>query len=272
MKILFFGDITGKSGRGAVAALLPKLREAEKPDLVIANIENAAHGKGVTKKIFLSLLEVGIDFFTSGNHIYSKPEAAEVLKEYPDKIIRPANFADSLPGLGSARIEANGIPVLMLNLNGTVFMETQFDESPLSNPFLKLDEILENEGETAKIKILDFHAEATSEKRAMGFFCDGRISAVLGTHTHVQSNDAQILPKGTGYLTDLGMVGARDSVIGVKKESVLRRFEQGEGTEAQKKAVLEIDESEQYEAGYALIEIDEETGKCQNIFSKVEYN
>lgn len=269
MKVLFFGDITGKSGREAVAQILPKLHKSEKPDLVIANIENAAHGKGVTKRIFDSLVEIGIDFFTSGNHIYSKPEAEEVLNDYPDKIIRPANFSDSLPGRGQALIDVGGVPVLMLNLNGTVFMETQFDKSEIANPFLKLDEILAEAEDSVKIKILDFHAEATSEKRAMGYYADGKVSAVLGTHTHVQSADSQVLPLGTGYVSDVGMTGAANSVIGVKKDYALKRFLVGEGT--QQRTPLPVDESDSYEIGYAIMEIDEDTGKCKNIFSKLEY-
>ena len=270
MRIIFFGDITGKSGRKAVSNVLPVIREKEKIDLVVANIENAAHGKGITKRVFASLLEEGVDFFTSGNHIYSKPEADEVFKENPDKIIRPANFSDTLPGLGSAVIDVKGVPVLMINLNGTVFMETQFDYSEITNPFKKLDEILEERGEEANIKILDFHAEATSEKRAMGLYADGRLSAVLGTHTHVQSADAQVLSGGTGYLTDLGMVGAKDSVIGVKKDYALKRFLAGEGTE--QRVPLPIDESDDYEVGYAILEIDEESGKCKNIKSELLYS
>jgi hypothetical protein len=269
MKILFFGDITGKSGRNAIGQILPALKQKEKPDFVVANIENAAHGKGVTPKVINSLLEKGIDFFTSGNHIFAKQAVEQVFAEYPDRIIRPDNFPAELPGSGHKVIDVGGIPVLMLNLNGQVFMEQQFDEGEISNPFRRLEELLADFGDRAQVKILDFHAEATSEKRAMGFFADGRVSAVLGTHTHVQSADAQILSKGTGYLSDLGMVGARDSVIGAEAGGIVERFLGGEDSENAGK--IKVDESDSYEVGYCILEIDEQSGKCKNITSRLEY-
>lgn len=263
MKILFFGDIIGKSGRGAIRQILPQLKEAERPDFVVANVENAAHGKGITHRIVAALLESGIDFLTSGNHIFAKPDYKKVFADFPDKIIRPANFPEDLAGGGYKIITANKTPVLLINLNGQVFMERQFDEGEISNPFLTLDKILDEAGKKATVRILDFHAEATSEKRAMGFYADGRLSAVLGTHTHVQSADAQILPLGTGYITDLGMVGAKDSIIGVERDAALKRFLVGEGSP--KVGPLLVDEGTNYEIGYCILEIDVSTGRCQNI-------
>src|SRR3989344_2312956 len=215
MKILFFGDIMGKPGRQAVAKILPMLKREYAPDFVIANVENLAHGKGVTLATMRNLAEAGVDFFTSGNHIYDKPEYKEVFAEFGDRLVRPANFAPAFIGDGYKIVEIKGEPVLIANLLGEVFMEKQVDQVPLTSPFYKINEILGKVGSAAKIKILDFHADATSEKRAMGFWVDGRMSAVVGTHTHVPTADAQILPQGTGYVTDLGMTGAAHSVIGV---------------------------------------------------------
>lgn len=273
MKILFFGDIVGKPGRGAVAAVLPKLKDEHHPDLIVANAENLAHGRGVTLKSISELLDAGVDFFTSGNHVFDKPGGAdEVFEKYSDRIIRPANFVSetNLPGGGTKIFSAeNGAPVQIINLNGQVFMEKQFDLGQIGNPFTKLNEILAETSETAKVKILDFHAEASSEKRAMGFWADGRLSAVLGTHTHVATADAQILPNGTGYLTDLGMVGSAQSIIGVTAESALKRFLAEESLE--KKFPLELADTGKLEAGYCVMEIDEETGKCQNISSYLQF-
>ncbi len=275
VKVLVFGDVVGKTGRQAIIKILPRLKAEFEADLVVVNAENIAHGKGVTLSTLRDLIEAGADFFTSGNHIFSKPEVKEVFEKYPGKIIRPANFVGKLPsglefpGLGYQIIQVKEKPVLLINLNGQVFMEKQFDFGQISNPFTKLDEILEQVPEYVKIKILDFHAEATSEKRAMGFWADGRLSAVLGTHTHVATADAQILPKGTGYLTDVGMVGAKDSVIGVDRDKALKRLLAG--PESEEKISLEVAESDQYEIGFAAFIIDEATGKCQNIISRVEY-
>lgn len=263
MRILFFGDANGKTGRNAVAKILPQLRDEYKPDLVVANGENLAHGKGLTRRTATELFDAGVDFLTGGNHSFSKPEGHALLAEFSEKIIRPANIPSDLPGRGFAIIEKKGEKILIINLLGRVFMKEQFDFGLVGNPFNKLDEILKEVDEAAKIKILDFHAEATSEKRGMGFYADGRLSAVLGTHTHVPTADAQVLPGGTGYLTDLGMIGAAQSIIGTKTDGALKRLAH-EG-ETQIKTPIEIDESATAEVGFAVLEIDEATGKCQNI-------
>ena len=266
MKILFFGDIVGKPGRQAIAKVLPKLKQTIKPDLVIANVENLAHGKGVTMHTINAMLEAGVEFFTSGNHVYDKPEFQEVFSQHGDKLIRPANFAPEYVGDGWKIIEVKGQKVLIANLLGEVFMEKQVDQGPLTSPFTKIDEILGEAGADVKIRLLDFHADATSETRAMGFWVDGRMSLVVGTHTHVQTADAQILPGGTGYLTDIGMTGAAHSVIGFTTDSVLERFRQHDVE--RKKVKLEIaEEAEHYELSYVVAEIDEATGKCQNMNS-----
>lgn len=274
VKILFFGDVVGKSGRRAVAAILPELKKQYRPDLVIANGENLAHGKGLTIKTFEELLKAGVDFFTSGNHVFDKPEASEVFAKYSDKIIRPANFegklqdGSALPGEGLQILHLKTGPVLIMNLNGQVFMEKQFDYGEIKNPFLEADRLLSKYENEAIVRILDFHSEATSEKRAMGIYIDGRVSAVVGTHTHVQTADAQILPNGTGYLSDVGMVGAADSVIGVKSGSAIKRFiMQVDGS----RTSLEIDEGEKFEIGFAVVQIDGRTGKCKNIESRLVF-
>ena len=267
MKVLFFGDIDGKSGRAAITKLLPDLRSQYSPNLVIANGENLAHGKGVTLRTVTEIFEAGVDVLTGGNHIFTKPEGKEVFEKFPGKIVRPANVPDNLPGSGWIVTERGGQKIMIINLLGRVFMKEQFDFGAIGNPFTKLDEILAEAGSQTKIKILDFHAEATSEKRGMGFYSDGRLSAVLGTHTHVQTHDAQILPGGTGYLTDLGMTGAASSVIGVKTEGALKRL-MHEG-EAAPKIALEIDEGDSHEVGFVIAEIDEKTGKCQNMKAEV---
>ena len=257
----------GKPGRQAVAKILPMLKREYAPDFVIANVENLAHGKGVTLATMRNLAEAGVDFFTSGNHIYDKPEYKDVFAEFGDRLVRPANFAPEFIGDGYKIVEIKGEPVLIANLLGEVFMEKQVDQVPLTSPFYKINEILGKVGSAAKIKILDFHADATSEKRAMGFWVDGRMSAVVGTHTHVPTADAQILPQGTGYVTDLGMTGAAHSVIGVATASALERFR--EHDLERKKVALELpEEVKGFEVSYVLMEIDELSGKCQNIISK----
>ncbi|TSA46342.1 YmdB family metallophosphoesterase [bacterium] len=254
----------GKAGRAVVKKTLPDLRAEHNPDLVLANAENLAHGKGINLKTITEMFDAGIDFFTSGNHVFDKAEAKLVFEKFPDKIIRPANFDDSLPGAGFKVIETKGQKVLIANLNGQVFMEKQY-EGTTANPFKKYDEILNLVGRDAVIRILDLHAEATSEKRGMGFWCDGRLSLFVGTHTHVQSADAQILPQGTGYITDLGMVGAAQSIIGISRESALKRFLADENVV--EGTSLEIAENDKYEVAFIVAEIDEASGKCKNISS-----
>lgn len=220
MKILIFGDVMGKIGRRAIIKILPKLKKEFKPDFIIANAENIAHGKGITPKTLKELTDNGVDFFTSGDHVWNKKEIIPVLEQKDACLIRPANYPPKVPGFGYRIIEVGVKKILMVNLIGRVFMKGDYD-----CPFRKIDEIFE---ETKREKIdavvIDFHTEATSEIRAFGFYVDGRASIVFGTHTHVQTADEQILPKGTAYLTDVGMNGAKDSVLGVDKENILKNF------------------------------------------------
>lgn len=226
-KILFFGDCIGKPGRRALSKALVSFREQYSPDLVIVNVENLAHGKGVTPPTLAELTAMGVDVFTSGNHVFDKGVLSEeCFRLYPN-LIRPSNYQEAYPGVGFVRFEKDGTKYLVLNLNGKVFFETQFSGG-INNPFYALDSLLDKHSDGADIILLDLHAEATSEKQAMGFYADGRISAFFGTHTHVPTADFRILPLGTGYITDAGMCGPLNSVIGVKIENSLKMFlEQG---------------------------------------------
>jgi metallophosphoesterase (TIGR00282 family) len=218
MKILFIGDIVGKPGRRAVRELLPGIVKEHDIDFVIANCENAASGFGITKDIVDELLRYDIDVLTSGNHIWDKKEVIEFIEDY-EYLLRPANYPDGNPGWGSAvkpAVSGDGIGVI--NLEGRIFMRA------LDCPFKKAKEEIERIKTRAAIVIVDMHAEATSEKKALGWFLDGQVTAVVGTHTHVQTADEEVLPGGTAYISDVGMTGPFDSVIGIKTESIIERF------------------------------------------------
>ena len=218
MKILFIGDIVGSPGRMAVRELLPPLIAKKKIDFVIANCENAAAGFGVTKKNVEELYSYHIDVLTSGNHIWNKKEVLEFIGDY-EKLLRPANYPAATPGAGSVLIPtAVGEYVGVLNLAGRIFMQ------PIDCPFETAKNKIAELRKKTNIIIVDMHAEATSEKRALGWYLDGKVSAVLGTHTHVQTADEEILPQGTAYISDAGMTGPFDSVIGINKETVIERF------------------------------------------------
>ncbi|KKQ57264.1 MAG: hypothetical protein US74_C0006G0048 [Parcubacteria group bacterium GW2011_GWA2_38_13] len=220
LKILFIGDIVGKLARTALTEELPKMKKKYKPDFVIANGENAAHGLGISEKIFKELLSIGIDFVTLGDHAFDKEEIAKSLDTDSSHIIRPYNFSPGVSGSGASVIEVGTKKVLIVNLLGRVFMKMNFD-----CPFRAIDAILEKyKNEKLSAIIIDFHAETTSEKKAFGWYVDGRVSAVFGTHTHVPTCDHWVMPKGTAYVTDAGMVGPRDSIIGRKIESTLPMF------------------------------------------------
>ncbi|MFZ6035642.1 MAG: TIGR00282 family metallophosphoesterase [Patescibacteria group bacterium] len=219
LSILFFGDIVGKPGRRAVAGVLPDLKKEYQPDLVIANGENLAHGVGVTRKTLDEMRGAGIDFFTSGNHIWSKPEVYEIFKDPDYPLIRPANYGADVPGAGFREITLGQHSLLVVNLHGQVFIPEE-----LSNPFDALDDILRQQSREYTGIIVDFHAEATSEKVAFGWHADGRVAAVLGTHTHIPTADERILPGGTAYITDVGMAGLLNSVIGVNTDVILNNF------------------------------------------------
>jgi len=220
MRILFLGDIVGRAGRQAVVAALPALRRDLDLDFVVVNGENAAGGFGITEKVATSLLDAGADVISGGNHSWNQREAL-VFIEREQRLLRPVNFPAGTPGRGAGLFEARGgARVLLVNVLGRVFMD------PLDDPFAAVDKELAAAPlrEVADAVIVDMHAEATSEKMAMGHFCDGRASLVVGTHSHVPTADAQVLPGGTAYQTDAGMCGDYDSVIGMQKDEPLNRF------------------------------------------------
>jgi len=220
LRILFLGDIVGRAGREAVLKHLPGLKARLKPDAVIINCENAAHGFGITESITQELIGAGADCLTSGNHIWDQRETLGHIAREP-RLLRPINYPKGTPGHGKAMIETLAGKLLVINAMGRLYMPEALDD-----PFAAINRELETAplGEGADAILIDFHAEATSEKQAMGHFCDGRASLVVGTHTHVPTADHMILPGGTAYLSDAGMCGDFDSVIGMKKADPIRRF------------------------------------------------
>lgn len=251
MKILFIGDIVGRSGREAVFAELENLKYKEGIDFCIANGENASGGLGMSRRAYEELKSAGIDYFTMGNHTFSKPDAGHLLSE-GENICRPANYTDFCPGEGYAIVtDSKGRKIAVMNLMGTVY-----NDIALTNPFLAADKLIEKIKNVTNIIILDFHAEATSEKIAMGQYLDSRVSAVVGTHTHVQTADAMILPGKTAYITDVGMTGPQASVLGMKSEIAIKRFLTGEKVryeQSRNKAVIHA----------VITQIDDETGKAE---------
>jgi len=218
MNILFVGDVVGSPGRRALDRALLPLIDRKKVDFTIVNVENAAGGFGLTIELFEELSKLPIDVFSSGNHIWDKKEIYAVL-DSSDRLLRPANYPPGNPGRGSTvQSTASGVPVAVLNLQGQVFMPAHAD-----SPFRVADEELARLKE-AKVIVVDMHAEATSEKVAIGWYLDGRVSAVLGTHTHVQTADETLRPGGTAYLTDAGMTGAYEGVIGFSRERIIEKF------------------------------------------------
>lgn len=220
LNVLFLGDIFGEPGRRAVKNFVPKLKEKYNLHLVLANCENAANGRGVSSRMMNELQSYGIDFMTSGNHIYYVHESYTRLNEKDCPVLRPYNYSSSSPGRGVGVVtSSNGVRVGVMNIMGRVFMEPGVDL-----PFQAFDQAYLELLSESDVMILDFHAETTAEKRAMGWHVDGKIQLMVGTHTHVQTADEEILHEGTGYITDLGMCGPYDSVIGMKKEIVLKRM------------------------------------------------
>jgi metallophosphoesterase (TIGR00282 family) len=251
MKVLMIGDVVAKPGRVAVLERIQDLREQHQIDLAIMNAENLAGGFSVTPTLCEELFAHGIDVMTSGNHIFDKREAIDYIKKQP-RLIRPANYPPHTPGSGAWAGEINGTRVAVINLMGRVFMP------PSDDPFRIANEVLQSLPENTTVRLVDMHAEATSEKVAMGWHLDGRVSAVVGTHTHVQTADERILTQGTAYLTDLGMTGSYAGVIGMNKSDVLARFTSVTGRRAEHS-------SGQVRICGALIDIDESTGHARNI-------
>lgn len=252
MNILFVGDIFASPGRKILADHLRDITETNRIDLAIANAENAAGGFGVTPPIAEELFALGLDVLTSGNHIWDKREIYEYIALHP-RLLRPANYAEGAPGQGVAIVRArNGADCAVINVQGRTYM-------PATDcPFRAMDRILDGLDPRVKVRFVDFHAELTSEKMAMGWYLDGRVSAIVGTHTHVPTADTRILPGGTAYQTDVGMTGPYASVIGVETEIILRRFLTGMPVrmEAAKGGV---------ELHSVILDVDDATGKARSI-------
>jgi metallophosphoesterase (TIGR00282 family) len=251
IRILMTGDTVARSGRRALEERLHDLRSQREIDFVVSNVENAAGGFSITSRIAEDLLAAGVDVMTSGNHIFDKKEVLEYIDKQP-RLLRPANYAPGVPGKGRWVGKVRGVPVAVINLQGRVFM------SQCDDPFRCADAQLAALEPSVKIVLFDIHAEATSEKIAMGRYLDGRASVVAGTHTHVQTADEQILPEGTAYITDLGMVGPHDGVIGMQTEIVLERFLRGLSMKF-----------EPCDGGIKLngliVDVDEETGRATRV-------
>lgn len=250
MNILCIGDVVGTVGCKFLRSKLPELKKLMAIDLVIVNGENSSDGNGITPASAEFLFSSGADVITTGNHTFRRREIYDYIDEHND-IIRPANYPSGTYGSGYTIIDKGRVQIAVINLMGLVYLE------PLNDPFDELERILSDES-LPKIKILDFHAEATSEKRTMGYFADGKISAMFGTHTHVQTADEYILPKGTGYITDVGMTGPIESALGVKSEIVLEKF--------RTKLPVRFENADgACKMDCILFDIDEKTGLCKSV-------
>jgi len=252
LRILFFGDIVGSSGRTVIQENINKLKQKYHPQIIIANGENAAHGRGITEKILKELVGYGIQVVTLGNHTWDQKEIYQFINHYP-YLIRPANFPIGTPGNGYVILNFNQYKFAVINLQGRTFLPA------IDCPFQTVTQILkEIKNETSNI-IVDFHAEATSEKQSMGWYLDGKVSAVVGTHTHVQTADERLLDHGTAYISDIGMVGPYDGILGMKREEVIEKFI----TSLPQR--FEVDNTGKWQLNAVVIDIDFNTGRALNI-------
>ncbi|MCI1245676.1 MAG: TIGR00282 family metallophosphoesterase [Bacilli bacterium] len=251
MRILFYGDIVGKIGREAIKASLPSLVRSKGVDFVIANGENATHGKGLNEGHYHQLVSYGVDCLTLGNHWHSKPVIDEYIDE-AEHLVRPLNLIDCHHGLGSVSYDVDGVEIRVTNVMGQAFMK-----ETVSSPNEAMEKLLSEIDPC--IHIVDFHADSTSEKEVFAYLIDGRVSAVVGTHTHVQTNDARILEGGTAYISDVGMCGAADGVIGFEKHSVINKVVYGQ------KGIFEIDDDAQPMVNAVIIDIDDSTYRATSI-------
>ncbi|WP_044337330.1 MULTISPECIES: TIGR00282 family metallophosphoesterase [Rossellomorea] len=252
MKILFVGDVVGSMGREMITEYLPKLKKKHSPDFTIVNGENAASGRGITEKIYKQFLQDGANMVTLGNHTWDNKDIFNFI-DSSKQMVRPANFPEGTPGSGLVFAEVYGKEVAVINAQGRTFMP------PLDDPFKALDELVYEAKKRTSIIFVDFHAEATSEKQAVGWFLDGRVSAVIGTHTHVQTADNRILPNGTAFMCDVGMTGPYDEVLGMSKDSVLKRFQTSLPVR------FEVPKTGRKILSACLIEVDQKTGKAKKI-------
>lgn len=251
MRLLFIGDIYGKTGRQMVEQYLPKLKSHYRPAVTIVNAENAAHGRGLTHKIYRHLLELGVDAMTMGNHTWDNREIFDFI-DGAERLVRPANYPEGTPGKGLQLIRVDSIEIAVINLMGRVFLPA------LDDPFRTAARLVDIARRRTPIIFVDIHAETTSEKIALGRYLDGAVSAVIGTHTHVQTADERIFPGGTAYLTDVGMTGPYDGIIGVDRELVLKRFLTG--------LPVRFENAEgPGQLGAVIIDIDKNSGKTTRI-------
>lgn len=242
MKILFIGDVVGSPGREMVAKYVPKLKKKYRPHFTIINGENAAHGRGITEKIYHQFLESGAQMITLGNHSWDNRDIFEFIDQ-ATCLVRPANFPEGTPGVGMRMTKVNAQTIAVINLQGRTFLP------PLDCPFKKIDELIAEAKKHTSIIFVDFHGEATSEKQALAWYVDGKVSAVVGTHTHVQTADERILPEGTAYISDVGMTGPYDGILGVERDAVIKkfltslpvRFEVAKGREQLSGVIIDVD-------------------------------
>lgn len=253
VRILLLGDLVGKTGRELFARHINKIREQYRIDATIVNGENSSHGKGISPKVMAFFQKHNVDLVTSGNHIWDRREIIPYFNEHSD-LIRPANYPDSCPGKGIGYFECAGVTVAVINVMGRVFMRQQ-----LACPFKITESLVQEALEKTPIVLVDVHAETTAEKLGLGYYFDGKVSALVGTHTHVQTNDARILPGGTAYITDLGMGGSLNSMIGIKKEAPIHNFL------TQMPVRHEVDTEPPYVLCGIVVEIDRQTGKATEI-------
>lgn len=252
MKLLFIGDVVGSPGRDMVKEYLPKIKEKYRPHITIINGENAAGGRGITEKIYREFLEWGAQAVTMGNHTWDNREIFEFIDD-AKYLVRPGNFPEGTPGEGLKFLKLNQLEIAVINLQARTFM------APLDDPFLKAEELVAEAKKRTPIIFVDFHGEATSEKQAMGWFLDGEVSAVVGTHTHVQTADNRILPKGTAFLSDVGMTGPYDGILGMEKEAVIHRFLTSLPVR------FEVPKEGRTVLSAVIIEINDQTGKAKKI-------
>ncbi|EOH65259.1 TIGR00282 family metallophosphoesterase [Enterococcus mundtii] len=252
MRVLFIGDVVGAMGREMITEYLPRLKKKYRPQMTIVNGENAASGRGITEKIYKKFLQDGVDVVTMGNHTWDNRDIFEFIDD-AKKMVRPANFPEGTPGQGIVFVKVNQLELAVINMQARSFMVD------LDDPFRKMTELVEEARERTPIIFVDFHGETTSEKQAMGWFLDGKVSAVVGTHTHVQTNDARILPQGTAYLTDVGMTGPYDGILGMRREPVIEKF-----LTALPKRFEVVEQGRGLLSG-CILDIDDQTGQAKDI-------
>ncbi|MEC3940804.1 TIGR00282 family metallophosphoesterase [Enterococcus mundtii] len=252
MRVLFIGDVVGAMGREMITEYLPRLKKKYRPQMTIVNGENAASGRGITEKIYKKFLQDGVDVVTMGNHTWDNRDIFGFIDD-AKKMVRPANFPEGTPGQGIVFVKVNHLELAVINMQARSFMVD------LDDPFRKMTELVEEARKRTPIIFVDFHGETTSEKQAMGWFLDGKVSAVVGTHTHVQTNDARILPQGTAYLTDVGMTGPYDGILGMRREPVIEKF-----LTALPKRFEVVEQGRGLLSG-CILDIDDQTGQAKNI-------